>query len=274
SGSALRTLPRRIVQEFFPQAVAPLPAPPADFAERAQRYTGEFLDTRRTEKRFEKLRGSYRTIEVSNTADGYLVVSSKGKGKKYVEVSDDTFKSLVDGSVIQFAGDHGDRAEWLYVGSSGAYERPTLLEQRFSLFVPVGLGLLSGIAVLAILARRIWQRALPLLGTQDKISVGLVGAAAASWLAVVASFSYATGQYSSGATSAFNLWPSAAMLGTFYLLILATLLSLAGAAATFVAWRSGRSADQTLAVCTRAASCFFLTMIVALYVWNVYRIAG
>ncbi|MEM8564802.1 MAG: serine hydrolase domain-containing protein, partial [Pseudomonadota bacterium] len=47
SGSALRTLPRRIVQEFFPQAVAPLPAPPADFAERAQRYTGEFLDTRR-----------------------------------------------------------------------------------------------------------------------------------------------------------------------------------------------------------------------------------
>ncbi|MEM1114590.1 MAG: serine hydrolase domain-containing protein [Pseudomonadota bacterium] len=275
SGGALNSLPRRIVERFFPDKPLSLPEPPEDFGERAQRYTGTYLNTRRTEQRFEKvLMPFFVNAEISSTPEGYLVLSRGGSSTRYVEVGKDTFASLIDGTVIQFGGNDPAQANWLYLTSGSAYERPTITENPLILFVPVALGLLAALFSLIFAGFRLLRPATPDTGALDRASFALVTAAAAAWLLMASTLASAMMTYAASPTAIFGFWPSPGLITTSYLLWLATLLSVAGAIAVLAAWKTGSTLDRTLKISLRTTSILFLAMILSFYVWNIFRIAG
>ncbi|MEM1141613.1 MAG: serine hydrolase domain-containing protein [Pseudomonadota bacterium] len=146
SSSRLRVLPRMIVKHFFGEREFIPPSPPGDFAERAHLYTGTYLDARRNETRYERLIYTlYAALEVTATADGYLVLSEGGDTARYVESGEHEFASLEDGEKIRFRVDDSGQVRWLFAGSSGAFEPAVFLENPLTFLVPFSLAILGAI---------------------------------------------------------------------------------------------------------------------------------
>ncbi|MEM1113944.1 MAG: serine hydrolase domain-containing protein [Pseudomonadota bacterium] len=125
SGSALRILPEYFLQHFFPSADYDPPSPPSDFKDRAARYEGDYLQTRRSRSGFLKFFSTLSTMSARTTDDGFLVFGSGEKARRYVETAPDQFASLDNGRVLSFAGEPGEKARWLFPDDNGldVYER-------------------------------------------------------------------------------------------------------------------------------------------------------
>ena len=125
SGSALRILPEYFLQHFFPSADYEPPSPPTDFKDRAARYEGDYLQTRRSRSGFSKFFSTLSPTPARTTDDGYLVFGSGDKARRYVETGTDRFVSVDNGRVLSFAGEPGEKARWLFPDDNGldVYER-------------------------------------------------------------------------------------------------------------------------------------------------------
>jgi CubicO group peptidase (beta-lactamase class C family) len=82
--------------QYFPRA-RERPTPPADFAERAARYTGVYGFWRSNFSTIEKALGLGGAVQVTASPDNTLVLSMRGASKAYVEVDENLFRELDPG---------------------------------------------------------------------------------------------------------------------------------------------------------------------------------
>ncbi len=113
AGNTVREdLLRAFMDRYFPGAEAPEPEPPADFAERAARYVGEYHMARANFSTPEKLIVLLQALQVTATPDNHLVVSFGGQSQTYVEIALDVFQNVLDldTRITFFSLDNGDLA--------------------------------------------------------------------------------------------------------------------------------------------------------------------
>jgi CubicO group peptidase (beta-lactamase class C family) len=95
-----------IVPRYFPAPGYPeVVEPPADFAERGKKYAGDYVTTRRSYTKIEKLGILMGGMKVSITDDGYLVTSGGGNAQKWVEIAPDTFRQVDGHGILKFVVD-------------------------------------------------------------------------------------------------------------------------------------------------------------------------
>lgn len=73
-----------------------MPEPPADFAERADRYTGEYHMARANFSSPEKILLVMQALRVSATPENTLRVTMGGQSRTYVEISPHTFQNILN----------------------------------------------------------------------------------------------------------------------------------------------------------------------------------
>jgi len=79
--------------EFFPRPEA-TPVPPADFADRAGKYAGNYGFWRSNFSTIEKSLGLAGGVQVAPAADNTLMVAFGGKAKQYAEVENNLFREM------------------------------------------------------------------------------------------------------------------------------------------------------------------------------------
>ncbi|MEM1111554.1 MAG: serine hydrolase domain-containing protein [Pseudomonadota bacterium] len=270
SGSALRSLPGRIMKQFLAVDAQALPEPAEDFGKRAERYTGTYISTRRNEKRLDKLvTGLISIANVSATDDGYLVVERNGEARRYVETSPDTFTALKDGGVVQFRGDDAGEAYWL-LPERGlyAYERPRFFEQSYTLLVPWGATLLLALVAMGLAMWRLWKPVNMPKGAQLFYADRVLLAAAAAWLGLSVLLAVIFSAYLESPVAVFAPYPSIGYRVFYALTWLAMGLSLAGAFLLAAAWlrRSAEFAGKPILLTLVAL--IFLSNMLAFAQWN------
>ena len=155
-------LPQLIFERYFPSKLdAAVPTPPADFAIRGQRYAGQYLPTRRSFTKLEKLLALSVVYNVSVDADGYLLVTTGPLTRKFAEVAEGTFQSVDpddDGrnrsSLLYFYEDENGVPNRISVSTNDPI-RISLLQSPSFFFTTLGLA--SLLAITSLLGA--WRRA-------------------------------------------------------------------------------------------------------------------
>ncbi len=87
-------VPQLIFEKYFPTRLETnAPLPPADFVSRGQVYSGQYLATRRSYTKLEKVIALPQVFDVSVDDEGYLVVSGGGQTRRYAEIEDGVFQT-------------------------------------------------------------------------------------------------------------------------------------------------------------------------------------
>jgi CubicO group peptidase (beta-lactamase class C family) len=87
-------LPKLIFKRYFsPAAKYEVPSPPTDFVQRGQKYTGQFMMSRTSATKLEKLTALSGVSRFKVDADGYLMQSFLGQTHKWVEVGPGKFQN-------------------------------------------------------------------------------------------------------------------------------------------------------------------------------------
>ncbi|MEM0953086.1 MAG: serine hydrolase domain-containing protein [Pseudomonadota bacterium] len=274
SGSALRKIPERVIAEFFPAAQNAAPAPPADFQERAGRYVGTFVNTRRNEKRFDKViyAAAADRISVSATNSGYLVLTRGGEASRYVEVGEDTFASVDNGSIVQFGGATDEPANWLFRAGGSAYEKPHWSEQRSTLLVPLILALLTAAAVLLRSVWRLIRKADITPETGEKRLWLFLNLSAAAWLTSFSALAAAVMPYAGDIGTLYEPYPTAGIIRFAYSVYASTLISFAAALVCIQTLRTRQNPLGAMQVSACYAAAIFTLLPLSLYLWNFYSI--
>lgn len=93
-GGAVRsTFKNAFYNYFFPADEKP-PQPPADFNERAERFTGSYWFWRSNFSTIEKAFGMADSFEVSSTSNNTLAIRLGDSAKQYVEIGDNLFREI------------------------------------------------------------------------------------------------------------------------------------------------------------------------------------
>jgi CubicO group peptidase (beta-lactamase class C family) len=104
-GRLIRDLVRLVVERYFPPGTElSTPKPPADFADRAGRFTGTFLLSRRAFTTVEKLLNP-ATVSIQATEDGHLLVQTPLGESRLVEVGPLTFQDTERHELLKFVED-------------------------------------------------------------------------------------------------------------------------------------------------------------------------
>lgn len=267
---------RRLVRELPPQILArlvedaapvPAPLPPPGFAAQAERYAGHYIDERRAHSTLEKLLSTHAD-EVRVTDEGYLVVGSGERARRYVADGEDVFRSVEDGQRIAFLRD----AEGRVTGYANGYGH-TVAQRVGPLATPDAL--VAAVAVVALLSLGVllasWRRAgrpQRSLARSGRGSAVLVNLAALAWLlcfavAVVALVSLqALGEH---AIRAYPTTPIRIAVVLAYVAALLSVLTALGLPAALRArtWSLGRKLRHLLVVVAMVA------LVLLLVHWNV-----
>ena len=177
------------INHYYPAPVAPAaPQPPADFQDRAARFTGDYRVNRHAHSTPEKMSQLGRDVRVTAAGDGTLSVHLPGQTTQWVEIEPLLFQQVDGADYVAFEEDEQGRITQMFLGSQPyvAYERLAWYETS-----PVHLGLL-GFAVafflsailagpISYLVRRLRRR--PPLHVERPLRL-------ARWLAVLVSALY------------------------------------------------------------------------------------
>jgi hypothetical protein len=150
-----------LIDRYYPAPTPPAVNPPVDFAQRAGRFTGSYLSSRRAETSIEKMAAPlvYRVLTVSNP-DGTLTIDafrdSEGVPKRWVEVSPLVFQEVGGQSLLAFSADAQDEITAMFYG-----DQPILLFQKLVWYEDpqlhlAGLGLSLLIFIIALITWLLW----------------------------------------------------------------------------------------------------------------------
>lgn len=265
----VRNLPGLLVGHFFgpaAAAVSDLPAPPADFAARGQRFAGRYMTLRRAYSTIESLMGLMSLITVSVDEEGYLLVSRGGETARYVQVAPLTFRK-VDGPEVVGFRENEDGAITHFLPASGIagaerigfFQTPDWLGLIVALMGVAGLGSLIG----AWLRRRQTIRQ----SRFERWSARLMPAISGAWLGFIALFAAALAGLMGKGVEAMWDFPGPMLVAALSVGLLGALLTVPAALSLWPVWRDGhwplmRRIRHTLTVAIAAA--FALT----LHQWN------
>lgn len=121
------SLPRRIVENFYPPLSAPLVADPA-FSDQREVYTGKYLGNRRGYRIIDKIASFGKETSVTVTDDGYLITSSRQGSKRWLPLGNHVFENVDDGSRSAFeVGDSGVASRWFVAYGHNVADRVSFL---------------------------------------------------------------------------------------------------------------------------------------------------
>ena len=160
--SYISTAPRlalvnTLLDHYYPAPTLPAVSPPPDFSQRAARFTGSYLTSRRAETNIEKMTAPlvYQVSVVSNPDDTLTIEAfrdSEGVPKRWVEVSPLVFQEVGGQSLLAFSADAQDKITAMFYG-----DQPILLFQKLAWYedpqihlAGLGLSLLVFITTLII----------------------------------------------------------------------------------------------------------------------------
>ncbi|HKX56932.1 MAG TPA: serine hydrolase domain-containing protein, partial [Xanthomonadales bacterium] len=226
-------LPKLIFKRYFsPKAEYQVPSPPADFVQRGQKYAGQFMMSRASATKLEKLTalGGVSTFKVD--ADGYLIQSFLGQTHKWVEVSPGKFQNTSD----KRTGYGSTAFLYFYDNEQGEAVRATLpvsdliriswWQSPSTLIVAFGLAVLLSLTTLLGALRRsgMKPRASEAIGIWPGRLATLAAAAVLIIVICVAATAAAAG--SNPVSLLFN-WPPAPLRLALWLILLIIALTLA-----------------------------------------------
>lgn len=209
-GSELRDLPERIVRRFSPGPEKTIPAPPAGFVDRAERYTGTYHSTRRNDTALDRLAVlAQPALEVRVTEDGYLVTSIGSSSRRYVEVDEvkGLFAHVKDGSQIQFSPE--PKAKWAYLSSgAAAYERLGPFSSADALMAGLGVAGLAALSTLLAAGLR-WNKGTPPPRTiGQRIAQWVLMLTGIAWLVTLGTFAAGFGELAESETLIYGAFPT------------------------------------------------------------------
>jgi CubicO group peptidase (beta-lactamase class C family) len=120
-----RALLRAIADHYLPAAPVPRPLPPADFAARADRYTGVYVPNRRIRGDFMKLGQLIMHVRVEANGEGGLTIAAPGGqlAERLVEVAPDLFRFEDEQRYAHFFVEPDGGAEHLVLGGFFTLDR-------------------------------------------------------------------------------------------------------------------------------------------------------
>lgn len=154
-------LVKAFYDEFFPRDV-PVITPPADFAERAEKYAGTYNNWRNNFTQAESLLGLFAGTKVTPMPDNTLMIGDK----RYVEVEHNLFREVNDYGRIAFQEDANGQISGYVIDGFGVmqfYKAPFYQTMGFTSWL-MGLSIIVFISVWIRLAyqwRTYKQMALP-----------------------------------------------------------------------------------------------------------------
>ena len=226
------------MDHYYPALTeSPAPQPPADFQDRAGRFTGAYRVNRHAHSTPEKMSQLGRDVRVTAAGDGTLTVHLPGQTLQWVEVGPLLFQRVGGGDYVVFRENESGRITHMFLGSQPYVSYESLAWYETS---PVHLGLLGFAALFflsAILAgparyiiRRIKHKPSPQVERPARL---------ARWLAVLVSGLYPIFLVAQALVMVWATGGASPMLHTLFLLltILAVVLTIGLVVFTVLAWK-------------------------------------
>jgi len=226
------------VDHYYPALTeSRAPQPPADFQDRAGRFTGAYRVNKHAHLTLEKMSQLGRDVRVTAAGDGTLTVHLSGQTTQWVEVGPLLFQRVGGGDYLVFRENESGRISYMFLGSQPYVSYESLAWYETS---PVHLGLLGFAALFflsAILAgpigylvRRIRRR--PPIHVERPLRL-------ARWLAVLVSGLYPIFLVAQSLVMARATYGASPMPHTLFLLltILAVVLTIGLVVFTVLAWK-------------------------------------
>lgn len=226
-------LPKLIFKRYFsPKAEYQVPSPPADFAQRGQKYAGQFMMSRSSATKLEKLTALSGVSSFTVDAEGYLIQSFLGQTLKWVEVGPGKFQNTSE----KRAGYGAITYLYFYDNDQGEAVRATLPVSdliRISWWQSPSILILAfGLAVLLSLTTLLgaWRRTGMKPRTADGAGVWpgrLASLAAVAVLIIVICVAVTAATAGSNPVSLLFNWPPAPLRIALWLILLIIALTLA-----------------------------------------------
>ena len=129
------------VDHYYPALTeSRAPQPPADFQDRAGRFTGAYRVNRHAHLTLEKMSQLGRDVRVTAAGDGTLTVHLPGQTSQWVEVEPLLFQRVGGGDYLVFRENKSGRISYMFLGSQPYVSYESLAWYETS---PVHLGLLG-----------------------------------------------------------------------------------------------------------------------------------
>lgn len=112
-GKFVSSLPRRVVENFFPLPTTGLKRDPS-FSSQAAVYAGQYLSNRRSYKTVEKLGSLGMEATVGVNDEGYLITTLAGNSQRWLPLGEHLFENVDNGSRIAFEVGPSGTATRLY----------------------------------------------------------------------------------------------------------------------------------------------------------------
>jgi CubicO group peptidase (beta-lactamase class C family) len=146
------TLVNALLDRYYPAPTPPVVNPPADFSQRAARFTGNYLSSRRAETNIEKMISPLSLVSVRSNPDGTLTVDAfrdnNGIPIRWVEVEPLVFREAGGQSLLAFSTDAQDQVTAMFSGDQPIHVFQKLAWYENPMVHLAGLGL----AILVFLA--------------------------------------------------------------------------------------------------------------------------
>lgn len=260
------SLPRRVIENFYPAPASNLQADPA-FSSQRWVYAGKYLSNRRGYKTIDKLGslGAEETVNVN--AEGYLITTTAGGSKRWLPLGNHLFENVDDGSRIAFAVGQSGVATRLYAAYGHTVSDRVAFVHSSQLFYLVFAGTL--ILALGSLFGFWLRRGRQLTQTGgERLAALAVGFASLLWLLFFATFTILWSGASAVEPEIMVRYPTPLAWAMHLLAIAAAALAVAGVAGLLPVWRNGswpvwRRLRHTVVVMTG------LVLVWVLNDWNV-----
>jgi hypothetical protein len=250
----IRDLPAMIVERYLePRDTPGYLVPPADFAERGERFSGSYISNRRSYTKLEKFAAVFMdSARVSLTKDGYLVVSSPGGAIRFVEVDALTFRQADGEDILKFIEDESGKITGFVTDDpDNVMDRAGLFEDRSRVINLSAIALLVCVGVLIAAWYRRRQRIEQATG--ERLASALLWLTALIWLGFAIPFGLAMAEIAGNLEAAMYSYPSSMLVNSLAVACVATVLTLIDVLFLYSvwsrrSWATGRRLRHTLAV--------------------------
>lgn len=269
SREPIEQIPALLVEHFYPFHKRTAYQQPTDeFIEGAARFAGDYLTTRRSYTRLEKLLSlASEHINVSVDPEGYLLMTSNGLTSSWVEVATRTFRKVGDDEIRIFDEDINGNITRLHPNIGVfAYDRLSFFQTPFFLLLSlmcVGFFSLTSLINSFFRRRQGQSRSDSILWARQLTSITAI-----SGCCLIAMVAIALGDISALGPEIAYHWPPRALFAVLCLVILLTGLTLILGVSLVPVWIKANnwSIWQKLHYTTLTLSC--CTFVAACYEWN------
>ena len=183
---AVTSLPRRVIENFYPPLALP-PQPDSAFTAQREVYAGQYLSNRRGYKIIDKLAALGSETTVSVTDNGYLITTSGQGSKRWLPLGDHVFENVDDGSRMAFeVNQSGVAVRWLVSYGHNVADRISLLNSSKFFYIAAGSTLVLAIGSLFGFWLRRGQQLKQTGG--ERLAASVVGFASLAWLLFFVAF--------------------------------------------------------------------------------------